>query len=396
MTELAVLGGEPGFPNGVAFFRPATPSLDAVMHRLRPSYERGVLTNGPLVRELEEAAADRLEVDHVIAVSSCTTGLMLTFRALGPLRTVVLPSFTFSASAHAVAWNGCTPIFAECDPSSFQLDVTDAAARAVGADAVLATHVFGAPCRPEDVEALAAGPGIPAVFDAAHAFGARRRGRPVGSFGTAEVFSLSPTKPVVAGEGGLVATGSAEVAELVRLGRGYGDPGDYDTQLVGLNGRMSELHAALALESLAELDANLESRRRLARRYTDRFDAVPGIRAQRVDDDDASTWKDFTVAVDESEFGVSRDTLVTSLRAEGVDTRCYFDPPVHRQRSHAGDAAVDLPVTDQVAGRVVSLPIYPGLAVEVVDRIVELTERIGASADAMRAAGVGAAGAATG
>jgi dTDP-4-amino-4,6-dideoxygalactose transaminase len=382
---LAILGGEPAVGDGVPFFRPTTPSLERVTDRLRPSYDRGLLTNGPLVRELEEVTAERLQVDHVVAVSSCTAGLMLVLRALGPLRRVILPSFTFSASAHAVAWNACTPVFAECEPLSFQLDLADAAGRLDGAGAVMATHVVGAPCRPEQVEDFAARSGVPVVFDAAHGFGAKRGSRPVGTFGDAEVFSLSPTKPVTAGEGGLVATQWGDLATSIRMGRNYGDPGDYDTRLVGLNARMSELHAALALESFADLDANLDARRCLAERYIDQLSGLPGVRAQRVDEGDTSTWKDFTIAVDAHEYGVGRDALVAALRAEGIDTRCYFDPPVHLQQAHH-EHAVQLPVTEHVARSVVSLPLYPDLPGGLVDQILDVMARIHTSADEVRRA----------
>jgi dTDP-4-amino-4,6-dideoxygalactose transaminase len=356
------------------------------MARLAPSYERGMLTNGPLVRELEELVADRLGVPHVVAVSSCTAGLMLVFRALGPQGPVVLPSFTFSASAHAVAWNGLAPRFVDCDADTFQADLDDAAGRLEGAGALMVTHVFGAPCRPTDVERLGAEAGLPVVFDAAHGLGSLHCGRAVGSFGDAEVFSLTPTKLVVAGEGGLVATRRADVAEALRIGRDYGNPGDYDTRFVGLNARLSELHAALALSSLDELDEHLETRRALAAHYQRALTGIPGIRVQRVADGDRSTWKDFTVAVDPDEFGLNRDGLVAALRADGIDTRNYFDPPVHRQQSHAAAADRPLPVTERVATEVVSLPLYRALTTADVDRVVGVIAGVQARASAVATA----------
>ena len=267
MTKLAALGGAARFPEGIPFVRPAAPELSRVTEILGESWARGALTNGPLVAELERRAAEYLQVPHVVAVSSCTTGLMLALRALEVSGPVVMPSFTFSASAHAVAWNGATPRFAECDPSSFQVALDDASKHLDGAGAVLATHVFGAPCSPKEIEDLARVIGIPLVFDAAHAFGALHAGVPVGSFGDAEVFSLTPTKPLVAGEGGLVATTREDVAYRVRIGRDYANPGDYDTQFVGLNGRMSEMHAATALASLEGFDANQARRFEIVERY---------------------------------------------------------------------------------------------------------------------------------
>jgi dTDP-4-amino-4,6-dideoxygalactose transaminase len=386
VTRLAVLGAEPAFPGGIPFVRPPTPPLERVVARLAPSYDRGALTDGPLVRELEERTADRLGVRSVVAVASCTAGLMLTLRAIDPRGPVVVPSFTFSATAHAATWNGLEPVFSECDPHSFQLDCDDASARLDGASAIVATHVFGAPCASERVEALADAAGMPAIFDAAHAFGAERDGRAVGGRGWAEIFSLSPTKPLIAGEGGLVATNRDDIAAAVRMGRNYGNPGDYDTRFAGLNARMSELHAALALESLTELDEHLATRRRLADRYQAGIGRTPGLEVQHVDPRDRSTWKDFTIAVDEKGFGVTRNALVAALRAEGVDTRCYFDPPVHRQHSYAEAGAVSLPVTESTSSRVVSLPLYRDLDGSVIDRIVELLAQVHSDAEQVSAA----------
>ncbi|MFM7270475.1 MAG: DegT/DnrJ/EryC1/StrS family aminotransferase [Actinomycetes bacterium] len=389
MTDLAILGGSPAFADGVPFVRPPAPPLDDVVARLAPTYRQGAMTNGPLVRELEATVAERLGVAHVLAVSSCTTGLMLAVAGLAHLGViegpVLMPSFTFSAGPHAVAWNGLPVVFAECDPLSFQLDLADAHTRLDGVGAIMATHVFGAPCRPEQVEALGAERGIPVLFDAAHGFGGLRAGRPLGGFGEVEVFSMTPTKPLVAGEGGLVCTDRDALAEYVPLAREYGNPGDYDTRFIGLNGRLSEMHAAVALASIDRIDEHLVTRRRLAARYAQGILDIPGLRVQAIDEGDESTFKDFTIAVDPAAYGVDRDTLVRVLRAEGVDTRNYFDPPVHRQRSHAQRSPADLPVTDAVARTVVSLPIYPALDEASLDRIVEILAAVPAAADRLRA-----------
>ncbi len=390
MLRPAIIGGPSAFTERLPIARPYTPPLDDVVARLEPSYKRGMLTNSDLVREFEDACADRLGVEHAVAVSSCTAGLMLTLRALlavsgpapavGTRPPVVLPSFTFSASAHAVAWNGASPRFAECDSASFQLDTTDAASRVEGAGAVLATHVFGAPCDAEEVERVAAEAGVPAIFDAAHGFGARRAGRPVGSFGDAEVFSLSPTKVVIGGEGGVVATDREDLAAAVRLGRDYGNPGDYDTRFVGLNARMSELHAAVALASLALLDEHLALRQEVAERYRQALADVPGVRTQVIAAGDVSTYKDFTIAVDEAVFGVPRDAVVRALSLDGIDTRCYFSPPVHRQQAYAGvgDTAAGelLAVTDLVSRQVVSLPMFATIGRETADRVADVLRRL--------------------
>jgi dTDP-4-amino-4,6-dideoxygalactose transaminase len=214
------------------------------------------------------------------------------------------------------------------------------------------------------------------VFDAAHALGALADQIPVGSFGTAEVFSLTPTKPLVAGEGGLVATNDSALAETLRIGRDYGNPGDYDTRFVGLNARMSEFHAAMALESLELLDESLERRRFLASLYRGYLDDVPGIELQAFSSRDTSTFKDLTIKVDADKFGIDRDGLALALLAEGVDTRKYFDPPVHRQRAYAHLEHARLPVTDAVSHSVLSLPVFPDLDDEHVEKIAEIVRLI--------------------
>lgn len=357
------------------------------MARLAPSYERGVLTNGPVVRELEERLAERLQVTRAVAVASCTSGLMLVLRHLAtPGTSAVLPSFTFSASAHAPAWCGLAPVFTECRPDTFQVDVADLRTRlaAAGGAVVVATHVFGAPCDVEQLEALARSAGVPLVFDAAHALGARRGERLVGSLGDAEVFSLSPTKLVVGGEGGVVTTNREDVAEAVRLGRDYGNPGDYDCHFPGLNARMSEFHAAMALESLELLDDHLKRRRALAACYRSLLDEVPGLTAQAVDDGDVSTYKDFTIRVD-ADFGLARNGVVAVLGAEGIDTRCYFDPPVHAQQAYKELPETSLPVTDDLAARVISLPMFARLTARDVECVVEVLASLGHQAEQVAA-----------
>jgi dTDP-4-amino-4,6-dideoxygalactose transaminase len=388
MTRLALLGGEPAFASGLAFVQPARPPLEQVIARLRPSYDRGILTNGPLVREFETEVAARLDVSDVVAVSSCTAGLMLTIQALiRPGESVLMPSFTFAATAHAAAWAGGIPRFAECRTDDFLLDVDDAAERLDGSVAVVATHVFGAPCHPERVEALAGGRGVPVIFDAAHALGTVRGRRPVGGFGAAEVFSLSPTKVVVGGEGGLVTTNDGALADVIRTGRDYGNSGSYDSVFAGLNARLSELHAAMALESLRDLDDHLARRRRLVALYRAGLATVPGVRDQHLDPDDESTHKDFTIVVDEAHFGVDRDTLAAALRAEGIDTRCYFSPPVHRHTAYRTGSDDYLPRTDWLAARVISLPLWRDLEAATVEAVTEIVARVHHHAEEISARG---------
>ncbi|HZD81196.1 MAG TPA: DegT/DnrJ/EryC1/StrS family aminotransferase [Actinomycetota bacterium] len=370
----------PAFPEGLPLARPRVAEPAVVGADVEAILRSGVLTNGPFVRRLEARAAEYLGVHHCIAVSSCTSGLMLMLRAAGLSGDVIVPSFTFMATAHAVAWNGLRPVFADIDPSSLTLDPRSVE-KAVGVrtSAVLATHVYGSPCDVEGLQAVADRHGIRLFFDAAHAFGSLRAGRHVGGFGGAEVFSLSPTKPLVAAEGGIVATDDDVLAERCRMGRDYGNPGDYDCRFVGLNGRMSELHAAVALASFADLEGRIGERNRIAGWYRDALDGVPGIRFPSVPGGDRSTYKDLAVLVDPEAFGMDADALSLALAAEGIETRRYYAPPVHRTRAYARSSTNGgLPVTDEASARALCLPLWEGMAMEAVERVAEVLTRAGA------------------
>jgi dTDP-4-amino-4,6-dideoxygalactose transaminase len=268
-------------------------------------------------------------------------------------------------------------VFADCDAKTFCV-----APKAVRAQissrtaAILAVHLFGNPAAVKELEDIAAELGIPLVFDAAHAFGTVSHGKRVGGFGTAEVFSFSPTKLVVAGEGGLIATREARLAEKLRAARNYGDAGNYDPEILGVNARMSEIHAAMALHGLAGLDARIERRNEIRTRYEWNLRDVAGLRFQKVSDGGHSAFKDFSVIVDERDFGHSRDWLVESLHRENIQARKYFWPPVHRQKLYS--AMWDgrpLPVTDMISDGVASLPIYSSLRDESVDKVCEVIRR---------------------
>jgi dTDP-4-amino-4,6-dideoxygalactose transaminase len=384
----AVLGGEPAFPDGLPLVRP-TPVADpaALRSRLEAVLASGKLTNGAVVEEFEATAAARLGVAHAVAVSSCTSGLMLVLQGLGATGRVVLPSFTFAASGHAVRWAGGTPVWAEVDPRRCTVDPADVESIVPGAAAMTATHVFGAPCQVEELQRIADGEGIPLVYDAAHALGSSRGGRPIGGFGAAEVFSLSPTKVVFAGEGGLVTTNDRALAEHVRLGRDYGNPGDYNCRFPGLNARMSEVHAAIGLASLDGADKRIAHRNDLVREFRAVTAEVSGVSFQHVDEGDVSTYKDLTLLVDASAAGLDTLELAAALRAEGIDTRRYYAPPLHQQQAYS-DLPVEreLPVTDVVAAQVLTVPLWSHMTFDEVRTLGAAVSAAFANADQVRSA----------
>jgi dTDP-4-amino-4,6-dideoxygalactose transaminase len=364
----------------VRFIRPTVPDIDEILRRYLPSFADGMLTNGAVVDRFERGVAERLGVAYCVAVSSCTSGLMLVLKALGVGGEVVLPSFTFFATGHAALWNGLQPVFADCEASGWTVDPVDVEARITPrTQAILAVHLYGNPARIELLQNIATKHKLKLIFDAAHAFGSNYRGRPVGGFGDAEVFSLSPTKLLVAGEGGLVCTNDATLARAIRAARNYGDTGSYDPQLLGLNARMTEFNAALGLAGLELVNRKVERHNRIVNRYTTLLAGTRGIQFQQVDAEDCCSYKDFSVLISPDEFGMSRDQVSDELLAQGLPTKKYFYPPLHQQKLFSANAPArdgGLTNTESISRRVLSLPIYESLEDDVVKRTALAIRRL--------------------
>lgn len=360
---------------------PTLPDFESVVPQLREIWNSGLLTNGQTVAAFERQAAALLPGREIVAVNSCTAGLMLALRALGVHGDVLVPSFTFMASAHAIVWSGCRPVFVDCDAETLNIDVEDLQRKITPqTTAIVAVYVSGNPPQLAALESLAAQHGLKLILDAAHALGAVAQGRPAGTFGDAEVFSLSPTKTITACEGGLVSLKDPECARRVRIGRNYGNPGNYDCEFVGLNARMSELHAVVGLQSLPRLQHNVEERRRLVGVYGRGLARLRGVRLQRVANGDASSYKDFSLRILEREFGASRDEVRRVLERSGIETRTYFDPPVHRMAAYRPWAPTrpgELETTELVARQILNLPLYVGLREDDIARIVSIIEAVG-------------------
>lgn len=376
----ALLGGPPAFASELPYARPTLPDFAQVLPELRRTYESGQVTNGVTVRRLEERIAARVSAADCVAVASCTSGLMILLRALGLTGEVILPSFTFFATAHAVTWNGLDPVLVDCLPGRLTISpMLTAEAVSPRTAAVLGVHVFGNPCDADALVAVAGQRGIPVLYDAAHGLGSRYRGQPIGSLGLAEVFSLGPSKLVCGGEGGVIATSCAELASELRHARDHGNAGSYDPRRIGLNARMSEFHAVIARHSLEELEANLDRRQRLAAVYQEGLAGVPGIRFQHVDARDFSALKDCALLINEAEFGLTAADLQAALLAENIHCRRYFDPPTHRQALYMKARRVPprlLKVTEEASSSVLCPPFYSHLPPAVVRRIAGAIAKI--------------------
>lgn len=374
----AILGGEPIFRERKNIVRPVLPDYSRMSVEIQEILASGMVTKGKYLEQFERQVAAHLGVKHAVGVSSCTTGLMLTYQGLGLTGEVVVPSFTFMATVSAMLWCGLKPVFADVDPGTTNLDPAAAeAAITPDTSAIVAVHNFGNPAEIEALQNMAARHGLKLIFDAAHGFGSLYRGEPVGKQGDAQVYSLSPTKLLIAGEGGIVATNDDALAEKIRLGREYGNNGKYDSAFAGFNARMPEFNALLGLHSLEMLEQAARTRNETAALYQETLGRLPGIGFQKVNPGDRCSYKDFSITIDPLAFGLTRDELARALNAEGVDTRTYYDPPVHRQAAYQRFwDGKQLPNTDWLSENSLSLPMWSEMDPQVSLGIVEAISRI--------------------
>ena len=360
----AILGGPAAFPDRLHLLRPTLPPFADLEPPLREVYASGTITKGPILVDYERALAEHLGVRHALGVSSCTAGLMLVFdRYRGA--DIVLPSFTFMATAMAAVWAGLEPVFADIDPDTWCLSPAAAEAALTRGDGRSSRRCTSSATRPTPRPSTpsAARRGVAVVYDAAHGFGALRDGAPVGRQGLAQVFSTSPTKLLITGEGGVVATDDDELAERVVVGREYGNPGTYDPLFVGLQRAPARGRARCSgLKGLALLEPEAERRNALATVYREPARRPAGVGFQRIRPQDRSSFKDFSVRIRAAEFGLTRDQVAAGarrrghrharlLRAAGAP-HCRPSPP----RGPAFEER--LPETAALCDEVLTLPAY--------------------------------------
>lgn len=365
----------------IPLIKPDLPAFDDLREPFEEIINSGQLTNfGKYVEQFETNTGVYLGA-QTVAISSGTLGLAFALTAvdLVPGEKVVLPSFTFPATAQAVLYASGVPIFAEIDDdlNVATSDLAELLESNHDVGGVIAVHMYGLPARAQSLEDVVAaasrrrGRKIPLIFDAAHAFGSAVNGKRVGGWGDAEVFSLSATKVLTTGEGGLVASKDTDIIERVRCMRNYGIGSDYNARLKGMNGKMSEFHAILGLQNLRRLDALLLERQEKARSYRKKIESTTRFQATVWPDGVVHTFKDFTVLVPEEAPATARDAVMRFLKEHGIETRAYFFPPVHEQSFFQRFATRTLPVTERLSRRVITLPFFTTISDLQIDYVVE-------------------------
>jgi dTDP-4-amino-4,6-dideoxygalactose transaminase len=321
---------------------------------------RWLSNNGVLVQRFEECIASHLGVKHCVATCNGTVALEIAIAALQLSGEVIVPSFTFIATAHALTWQGITPIFADVDPRTHTLD-PDAVRRAITPEttAILGVHLWGRPADIEALHALAKEHGLKLFFDAAHAFGCSYRGTMIGNFGACEVFSFHATKFLNSFEGGAIATNDDAIAEAARAMRNFG-LGDVDEgECAGTNGKMVEACAAMGLVNLESIDAFIATNQRNYCAYQSQLADVTGLRLYDAYDAGERHNYQYVVLEVQPEFGATRDDVMSALREENIFARKYFWPGCHRMQPYRTlypDLDWQLPNTLALADRVLILP----------------------------------------
>jgi len=367
-TDLAVNGAPPMFASPLHVGRPNIGNAERFLARARDILEtRWLSNNGPLLVEFEHQVAKLLGVRNCVAMCNGTIALEIATRALELRGEVIVPSYTFVATAHALQWQEITPIFADIDPATQNLD-PDAVRRMITprTTGIIGVHLWGRGARVAELRAVAQEHGLRLMFDASHGFGCSYGGTPLGNFGDCEVFSFHATKFFNTFEGGAVVTNDDRLAEKMRLMRNFGFSG-YDRVIYpGTNGKMTEIAAAMGLTNLEDMGDFVAINRRNYHTYRDEIRTIRGLRVLEYDEGEQNNFQYIVLDVSPG-FPVSRDRLVEIMHSENVLARKYFWPGCHNMepyRSYYPHAGLVLANTTRVAERVVVLPTGTATTVE--------------------------------
>ncbi len=386
----AVLGGPRAFDTPLHLTRPTLPSRRWLSRGLDRLYTTRMLSNqGPMARELEERLAQRVGTLHCALFCNATIAIMCLAKAMGMRGEVIIPSFTFAATAQALDWIGITPAFADIDRHSLTMSPSEIARlRSEKTSGVMPVNLFGHVCDHDAMSLHAKAAGIPLVYDSAQAFGSSYRGRPVGALAAAEVFSFHATKTFHTFEGGAVMTSDSSLHEELARMRNFGFLEYLDCVSPGLNGKMSEFGALVGLGLFDTIDEEIARRGELFAALDDAFKDVKGITRLRKPPGVVSNNAYYTLLVEPSLFGLSNLELNYALSAEQVASRCYFYPPVHQTKFHVGRAGGGrpprLPHTEWAARRVICLPAHAGMKRDEIELLADTVMVCGTHASRIR------------
>jgi dTDP-4-amino-4,6-dideoxygalactose transaminase len=357
--------------------QPSLPPLHELHPYLEEIWRSKTLTNGgPFHQQLEHALCKYLGVEYISLFTNGTLALLTALRALNINGEVITTPYSFVATAHSLLWNGIKPVFSDIDPESLNLDPSRIeAAITENTQAILPVHCYGYPCDTAAIRKIAAKRGLKVIYDAAHAFGVRHKGESILRAGDLSVLSFHATKVFNTFEGGAIVCGSAQMKEHIDHLKNFGITDEISVAELGINGKMSELNAAIGLLQLRYLGGEIARREEVDRQYRSLLSQIPGISCvKRLDTGIASNYSYFPILV-ESAYPVSRDQLYEKLRSKNIFTRRYFYPLISEfsmYRDAVSSSPNNLPVAKEIASKVLCLPIFSNLSEADIHKIVEI------------------------
>jgi dTDP-4-amino-4,6-dideoxygalactose transaminase len=389
IDDLGIFGGQPAFRESIHVGRPNIGCRERLLERIDTLLDRRWLTNqGPYVQELERNLCELLGVKNCVLMCNATIALEIAIRALGLKGEVIVPSFTFVATAHSLQWQEITPVFCDIDPLTHNLN-PNAIEKMITprTSGIIGVHVWGRPCPVDQLQQIANRYNLKLMFDAAHAFGCSLKGKYIGNFGEAEVFSFHATKFFNTFEGGAVVTNNDELAHKMRLMTNFGFAGYDNVIYLGTNGKMSEISAAMGLTSLECMEEIIHANYRNYKQYQSELRQTPGIKQVEFDDEERNNYHYIILEIDESIAGVHRDMIVDILHAENVLARRYFYPGCHRMEPYASyfpHAGMLLPETESLTSKTISLPNGTSICSEDISEICHIIRFASSNSPAIR------------
>ncbi len=351
------------------------PPFEEYMETIKPLWDSVWLTNmGKLHNELAKKLEEYLEVSNVSLFVNGHMALEMALQAMDLEGEVITTPFTFASTTHAIVRNGLTPVFCDIESDNYTIDVSKIEALITDRTcAIVPVHVYGSMCDVEAIEAIAKAHGLKVIYDAAHAFGVKYKGRGAGSFGDASMFSFHATKVYHTVEGGAITTDDKVLMDRLWMLKDFGIRDEETVDGIGANAKMNEFCAAMGLCNLLHVDEEIEKRRRVFERYTENLSGCDGIRLMKPQKDVKPNYAYFPVIVDEEAFGAGRQVIIDALKAEDIHVRKYFYPLTSDMDCYKGRFDSTLtPVAKWTADRAITLPMSASLALEDVDRICNI------------------------
>lgn len=365
---------------GITVTSPLLPPLEEFTELIEEIWASKWVTNmGQFHGQLERALAEYLKVPYISLFTNGTLPLITALQALNIKGEVITTPYSFVATAHAIWWNGCTPVFVDIDPSTCNIDpVKIEAAITPRTTAIMPVHVYGNPCKTKEIQDIADRHGLKVIYDAAHAFGVEEEGASILNAGDMSTLSFHATKVYTTIEGGAMVMKDTEMKKHIDYLKNFGFAGETEVVAPGINSKMDEVRCAYGLLNLKQVDDAIEARRKAAQRYREALRGLPGIRFFEDMPGVRHNYSYFPIFVDAKEYGMTRDELYFKLQGQGIFGRRYFYPLISTfspYRNLPSATPENLPVATRIADEVICLPMHHALSEEDVQKVIGVIHR---------------------